>query len=278
MSSKTAPRILVFDSGVGGLSVAESIRLQHPHCSLIYASDNAAFPYGTKSEAVLVERVDRVLHAIQSQVDADVIVLACNTASTVALPNIRERFSLPIVGVVPAIKPAAQLSQTKVIGLLATPGTIARSYTHNLVQEFAQNCRIIPLGSSELVQLAEEKLRYPLNLPDNFSARLQALLEPFREIPNMDTVVLACTHFPLLKAELRDTLTQVTHWIDSGDAIARRVGYWLEQLDCPRPDEGEAPCHYSLFTQKHDSIMALSSALNNRGLGDIRFILLPQDD
>ncbi|MGH1441655.1 MAG: glutamate racemase [Cellvibrionaceae bacterium] len=290
----TAPRILIFDSGVGGLSITESIRAQHPHCSITYASDNAAFPYGTKDESELVERVDTVLHTLQELSKADILVVACNTASTVALPKIRERFQLPIIGVVPAIKPAAKVSESKVIGLLATPGTVSREYTKELINKFAKDCTVIPLGSSELVKLAEEKLRCSTNtVSPSFMQRLHTILEPLTHHPNMDTVVLACTHFPLLRNELTQILPSIKHWVDSGDAIARRVGYWLDELGLSNPESVKTASintstkkHYSLFTvdsetqkdtQAHQGsvqleIAQLEPALSSRGLGDIRFV------
>lgn len=295
----TAPRILIFDSGVGGLSIAESIQAQHPYCNITYASDNACFPYGTKEAEELTERVDKVLHQLQAYTQADIIVVACNTASTLALPTIRERFTLPIVGVVPAIKPAALMSQTKVIGLLATPGTIARAYTRDLIDQFAGDCSIISLGSSELVELAEEKLRGNVSFETSFppsttslQERLTNIVSPFNDSPQMDTVVLACTHFPLLKDELKHALGHIKHWVDSGEAIARRVGHWLNELKlsptnkCSNNDGLNALKHYSLFTslsnkqhaneqrtkEQQDSISQLTPALTQRGFGDIRFI------
>ena len=154
-----APRVLVFDSGVGGLSVAQEIQQRLPQISLVYASDNAFFPYGTKGEAELIARVDQVIDALLARYPADILVIACNTASTLTLPHLRSKLSLPIVGVVPAIKPAALMSKSGVIGLLATPATVARPYTHELIREYATNCQVISLGSSALVQIAEQKLR-----------------------------------------------------------------------------------------------------------------------
>lgn len=282
----TTPRILIFDSGVGGLSITESIRAQHPYCSITYASDNAAFPYGTKEEAELIERVDVVLHRLQSLSKADMIVVACNTASTVALPKIRERFNLPIIGVVPAIKPAARVSDSKVVGLLATPGTVSRDYTKELISQFANNCQVVPLGSSELVELAEEKLRSNTDVASlSFIKRLKTIIQPFADSPTMDTIVLACTHFPLLRSELQQVLPNIKHWIDSGDAIARRVAYWLDELGLEpqksTSQENKAPNksiaqHYSIFTTgsqaQKNTITQLEPTLLSRGLGDIRFV------
>jgi glutamate racemase len=232
-------RILVFDSGVGGLSILQEIRRQYPHCCFFYASDNAAFPYGTKTEEELIERVDVVLHQLQQTTQADIIVVACNTASTVALPRIRERFSQPVIGVVPAIKPAAAISQSKVIGLLATPGTVKREYTQQLIAQFAADCEIISIGSSELVHLAEQKLRGETITQQQLEPIVQRLIHN----PEIDTVVLACTHFPLLKEELKIALPNIKHWVDSGEAIARRVGHWLSQQNVdtksPQPNDGK---------------------------------------
>src|SRR5690606_34311233 len=127
------PRVLVFDSGVGGLSILAEIRARVPHCELVYACDNGAFPYGTKGEEELVARVDWVLKALIRATAPDIVVVACKTASTVALPHVRAHCQKPVVGVVPAIKPAAKLTQSGVIGLLATPATVARPYTLGLI-------------------------------------------------------------------------------------------------------------------------------------------------
>lgn len=221
----TNPKILVFDSGVGGLSILQAVRARLPGCDYVYASDNAAYPYGTKPEEDLVVRVNHVLRALIRQVSPDVVVVACNTASTVALPRIRSHFTNPVVGVVPAIKPAAASSRSKVIGLLGTPGTVKRAYTQQLIDDFASGCRIIRIGSGELVDIAENKLRgEPVDAP-----ALKTLIQPFFDDGELDTIVLACTHFPLLIDELRMAAARPVDWVDSGDAIARRVASLLNE-------------------------------------------------
>lgn len=262
----TAARILIFDSGVGGLSILQEIRQQYPGCAFFYVSDNSEFPYGTKPEEVLVERVDHVLHQAEQLTQADIIVVACNTASTVALPRIRERFSQPVIGVVPAIKPAAIISQSKCIGLLATPGTVKRDYTQQLINTFANDCKVISVGSSELVSLAERKLRGEAIHPNE----LNTIIAPFKQDEALDTLVLACTHFPLLKTELQRALPNIEHWVDSGQAIARRVGYWLDTLSLPShniPPEGVA-----YFTQQSTYTHQLQSALSEFGLQKTNYI------
>jgi glutamate racemase len=259
---------LIFDSGVGGLSILQEIRQQYPHCCFFYASDNAAFPYGTKTEDVLIERVDTVLHQLHTETQADIIVVACNTASTVALPRIRERFSIPVIGVVPAIKPAATISSSKVIGLLATPGTITRDYTEQLIREFANDCNIVRIGSSELVLLAEQKLRgEPLD-----AKKIEGIVEPFRSNTKIDTIILACTHFPLLKDELKIALPSIKHWIDSGEAIARRVGYWLVHNE-PKTAKARPPTAY--FTPSTSDIQNLKRILNGVDIKQIEMLSIP---
>jgi len=264
----TAARILVFDSGVGGLSILQEIRQQYPHCCFFYASDNAAFPYGTKTEDELLERVDIVLHRLQQTTQADIIVVACNTASTVALPRIRERFSQPVIGVVPAIKPAAVISQSKVIGVLATPGTVKREYTQQLITQFASDCEVISIGSSELVHLAEQKLRGETITQQQLEPIVQRLIHS----PAIDTVVLACTHFPLLKEELKAVLPHIRYWVDSGEAIARRVGYWLETPDLSPIDQESRTVSTAYFTKNNQEIDKLKPILKALNLAKLSIL------
>ena len=239
--SNTRPTVLVFDSGVGGLSVYDEVRQLLPDLHYIYAFDNVAFPYGEKSEAFIVERVVEIVTAVQERYPLALAIIACNTASTVSLPALREKFAFPVVGVVPAIKPAARLTTNGVVGLLATRGTVRRPYTHELVARFASECKIEMLGSAELVVLAEAKLQgKPVDLEE-----LRKILRPWlrmKEPP--DTVVLGCTHFPLLEEELLQVLPEGTRLIDSGAAIARRTVWLLEHEspDALSADENIAFC------------------------------------
>ncbi|EQA3420084.1 glutamate racemase [Cronobacter dublinensis] len=223
--SEARPTILVFDSGVGGLSVYDEIRHLLPDLHYIYAFDNVAFPYGEKSEAFIVERVVEIVTAVQARSPLALAVIACNSASTVSLPALREKFAFPVVGVVPAIKPAARLTANGVVGLLATRGTVKRPYTHELIARFANECQIEMLGSAELVEIAEAKLHgEPVSLE-----ALRRVLRPWLRMPEPpDTVVLGCTHFPLLAEELLQILPEGTRLVDSGAAIARRTAWLLE--------------------------------------------------
>lgn len=252
--SETRPTILVFDSGVGGLSVYNEIRQLLPDLHYIYAFDNVAFPYGEKSEAFIVERVLAIVTAVQARYPLALAVIACNSASTVTLPALREKFRFPVVGVVPAIKPAARLTANGVVGLLATRGTVKRPYTHELVARFANECRIEMLGSAELVEMAEAKLQGKTVSLDE----LRRILRPWlRMAEPPDTVVLGCTHFPLLKEELLAVLPDGTRLVDSGAAIARRTA-WLLEHDAPDAHSDDSNIAYCMaLTPETVQLMAV---------------------
>lgn len=213
---------MFFDSGVGGLSVFAEVKKACPELSYDYLFDNACFPYGDKSEDFVIARVEQLLGAAADRFRPHLIVVACNTASTVALPYLRENITVPVVGVVPAIKPAARLSRRGIIGLLATPGTVKRQYTANLIHDFAGGTRVLCIGSADLARIAEDKLA---GISPNMG-EIQKILQPWLDLPAIerpDTVVLGCTHYPLLKAEIAAVLGPEVTLVDSGMAIARRV-------------------------------------------------------
>jgi glutamate racemase len=256
--------ILVFDSGVGGLTIVEPIAAVLPGAPIVYACDNAAFPYGPKPEDELVDRVHVVFDALLQRFQPRLLVVACNTASTVALPRLRSHYSLPIVGVVPAIKPAARLSQNRVIGLLATPGTVRRPYTDQLIAEFAADCQVVRVGSSELVLAAEQKLRGEPFDPTLLGELLRPILAA-----GADTVVLGCTHFPLLRDELEAAAGRPLTWVDSGDAIARRVQSLYPGAHSLATGHGS---RLAVFTRDEPQVAALTPALAARGFGPPGFI------
>lgn len=161
--------------------------------------------------------------------DPDLVVIACNTASTTALPHIRAALNIPVVGVVPAIKPAAAMSRTKVIGVLGTPGTVRRQYVDTLIEEFASDCHVILQGSVNLVDQAEAKLAGQAVNMNTIKGELGAMFSG-RAGMDLDAVVLACTHFPLLKDELKACVRQSVFWVDSGEAVARRVKSLLKDV------------------------------------------------
>ena len=219
-------RIVIYDSGVGGLTIYQRLvqRLakavdQH---SLVFVSDNEAYPYGTKTESQLLKRISQLADSITQTYNPDILVVACNTASTLALDSLRARLSCEVVGVVPAIKPAALLSETNTIGLLATPATIKRDYTNDLIATFAKHCTVVKVGSSDLVEAAEAKL----SGQQLDSALLAQVLQPFIKCEEMDVLVLACTHFPILANEISAAFksnNRSVSVIDSGEAIAKRI-------------------------------------------------------
>jgi glutamate racemase len=218
----TAPRILLFDSGMGGLTVAAAVRAAEPHAALIYAADNAAFPYGAWKEPELVERIVAVVGRLIAAVRPDLVVIACNTASTLALAALRERYAVPFVGTVPAIKPAAAQTRSGLIGVLATPGTVDREYTRTLIHTYAYHCKVFLHGARRLAEIAEAKLKG--QSVDRNELRNE-IAPVFRKRDNRltDVVVLGCTHYPLLLEEIRGAAPWPVAYIDPAPAIARRV-------------------------------------------------------
>lgn len=213
------PTILLYDSGIGGLTIYDEVRKAVPNAHYLYCFDNALFPYSEKSEGELIKQAVNIVQKIAEKQPLDLVVVACNTASTVVLPALRAKFPFPIVGTVPAIKPAAAISKTKTIGLLATVGTIKRPYVADLIQKYAADCVVEKIGQTKIVELAEEKLLHG-------QVDLQALaecVEAWRDHPSLDTVILGCTHFPFLKEELQQILPKVVFFVDSGEAIGKRV-------------------------------------------------------
>jgi len=232
--------LLIFDSGVGGLSVLAEIRKLLPGAPIVYAADSAGFPYGTKSAAEIAARVPTLLGRLAERFEPALIVIACNTASTIALDAVRAALDLPIVGTVPAIKPAAALSKTRAIGVLGTDATIVQPYVDRLAAEFAADCTIVRHGSAELVELAEAKLRGEAADPATYVRILDGLLgRPGGD--RVDTVVLACTHFPLVKAELEAASPRPLAFVDGNGGIARRTRWLARDLTWPDgPGEGIA--------------------------------------
>jgi glutamate racemase len=222
-----AAPLLVFDSGVGGLSVLRKIRALLPDAPVIYAADNAGLPYGTKTEAQIAARVSGLLGRMTERFRPRLVCIACNTASTIALASVREVLEVPIVGTVPAIKPAAAMTRTGVIGLLGTEATIRQVYVDRLEAEFAAGKTLLRHGAPELVQAAEAQLRGEPVDPAVY-ARAAAALRAMPGGDRIDTVVLACTHFPLVQPELARAFGGDVRFIDGSDGIARRIAALTE--------------------------------------------------
>ncbi|EDL48110.1 glutamate racemase [Erythrobacter sp. SD-21] len=219
--------ILLFDSGVGGLTVLAELRQLMPKAPVIYAADMAGLPYGTKTEAEVAARVAGLLGRMAERYNPRLICIACNTASTIALGMVREVLETPIVGTVPAIKPAAALTKTGTIGLLGTQATVRQGYVDDLEREFASDKTLLRYGANDLVALGEHKLRGESVSVDEVAKAARGLvLQVGGE--DLDTVVLACTHFPLLEPELREAFGKHVTFVHGAQGIARRIAHLLE--------------------------------------------------
>lgn len=255
--------LLFFDSGVGGLSVLAPTLKLLPNAPIVYAADSAGFPYGKRSEPEIASRVPALLGRLVERFHPRLAVIACNTASTIALEHVRSALDLPVVGTVPAVKPAAQISKSRVIGVLGTKATVRQPYVDDLAARFAADCTIIRHGSPELVELAEAKLGSgDISLDD-----VRAATAPMFDAPGggdrIDTVVLACTHFPLLQDELTHAFPGVTY-VDGGPGIARRIAYLTRDEAWPTiPSPG-----VMLFTgpTRHPALAMLA----RYGIGEIK--------
>ena len=237
-----AAPLLFFDSGVGGLSVLAPTRALLPHAPIVYAADNAAFPYGTRSEAEIAARVPALLGRLVERFRPRLAVIACNTASTIALDHVRAALDIPVVGTVPAIKVAAQQSKTRVIGVLGTEATVRQPYVDELAARFAADCVVIRHGSPELVALAEAKLAgEPVTLEAVEAAIGPLFAKPFGN--QIDVIVLACTHFPLLADEIAVAFPRVA-LVDGGAGIARRIAHLTQRQAWPE----QAPPGIVIFT------------------------------
>jgi glutamate racemase len=227
-----APTILVFDSGLGGLTVQREIRAARPDARFVYCADDAAFPYGRLSEEAVVARVTAVIDRLIAAWRPDCVVIACNTASTLVMPHLRRRHDLPFVGTVPAIKPACLTSASKMVSVLATPGTVARDYTRALIAEFGGGCVVTLVGSPHLASLAEAVMRGEAADEAAIAAEIAPCFIDGAD-RRTDAVVLACTHYPLLTDIFRRLAPWPVTWIDPAPAIARRV---VQILGPARPD------------------------------------------
>ncbi len=255
----TAP-VLFFDSGVGGLSVVAPARDVLPGAPFVYAADTAGFPYGTKTEEEIAARVPALLGRLVERYRPRLVVIACNTASTIALSVVRSALDVPVVGTVPAIKPAAEASVTRVIGVLGTEATVRQPYVDRLSAEHAGDCRVVRHGSASLVALAEAKLRgEPIAVGDVRAAVAGLFSGP--DGAGIDTVVLACTHFPLLAEELVAAVPHPVRFVDGGPGIARRIAHLTTGQAWP----AAAPEGIAVVTRLDDATRALVPAFAARG-------------
>jgi len=263
------PKILVFDSGLGGLTVLAEVARLRPDAALVYAADNAGFPYGALAPDILLARVVAVVARLVARFAPDAVVIACNTASTLVLPSLRSKFpEIPFVGTVPAIKPAAELSRSRLVSVLATPATVARDYTHDLVRTYAAHCEVTLVGSRKLASLAEAFMQGE-EIAD--AAILAEVAPSFAENgeSRTDCVVLACTHYPLLAAQLERLAPWEVTWIDPAPAIARQTDKILRERRGFSEPEAQVPrmaAHQAVFTGPAAPGPKLLAALRIRGL------------
>jgi glutamate racemase len=217
-----APRILVFDSGLGGLTVFREVAKARPDADYVYVADDAFFPYGRQKEEALIGRVVALMAELITAHIPDIVVIACNTASTIVLPHLRARFTVPFVGTVPAIKPACSASRSKRVSVLGTEATVKREYTRALIRDFGQGCDLTLVGSAHLAAIAESALH---GTPPNDADIARELAPCFVDGDGRrtDTVVLACTHYPLVLDSFGRLAPWPVDWIDPAPAIARRV-------------------------------------------------------
>ena len=262
------PTILLLDSGLGGLTVLAEVRRARPDAGFVYAADDAAFPYGDWPEEALADRVATLMGCLVARYAPDLAVVACNTISTLVLPVLRDRFDLPFIGTVPAVKPAAALSRSGRISVLATPGTVRRDYTRGLVAAYAGGCEVDLVGSTRLATLAEAELAGDPASDDAIRAEIAPC---FRDEAGRrtDVVVLACTHYPLLLDRLRRLAPWPVTWVDPAPAIARRVLQIAGGPSDTEPGGGDGRDGLAVFTGTPDLTVCLRQALAARGLLDI---------
>ncbi|MEI9914829.1 MAG: glutamate racemase [Methylovirgula sp.] len=264
------PHVLIFDSGLGGLTVLAEVMRLRPDVSCLFAADDAGFPYGRLAEPALIARVGTVVAHLISDYAPDAVIIACNTAATAVLPHLRASYpQIPFIGTVPAVKPAAAQSRSKLISVLATPGTVARDYTHDLVRTYAAHCDVTLVGSTQLASLAEACMKGE----DVADAAIVAEIAPsFVEKGGQrtDCIVLACTHYPLLLKQFERLASWPVAWIDPAEAIARRLDHVLqEKLGVAAPDTENWPQNAAMFTSGAVPSPALAKALHERGIGGI---------
>jgi glutamate racemase len=256
--------ILLFDSGVGGLSVLAEVRQALPKAPIVYVADNGGFPYGTKTEAEISARVPALLGRLAERYRPRLVIIACNTASTIALAGVRAALNLPIVGTVPAIKPAAEQSKTRVIGVLGTNATVRQPYVDDLSAQFASDCLVLRHGSAALVELAEASLRGEPTPDSAYADALAGLLDQAGG-DRMDIVVLACTHFPLVADRLAAVAPRPLRFVDGAQGIARRTAHLMRDQQWP---EAPAP-GIAVFTAPIAMSEGLRTSLAAFGLSTI---------
>ncbi len=245
MSGASTPGgpLLVLDSGLGGLTVLRELRAVMPTRRFVYIADDAAFPYGDWDEDGLSDHLIGLIGTLLDRHRPCGVVIACNTASTLALAPLRKRFpAVRFIGTVPAIKPAMERTASGVVAVLATPGTVKREYTRQLIAQFADGRTVQLVGSTRLAAMAEAHLHGEEPKLDAVRAEIAPCFLAL-EGRRTDIVVLACTHYPLLANLFRRAAPWPVDWLDPAEAIARRASDVLPSappsLAWDEPDHAE---------------------------------------
>lgn len=254
------PRLLVFDSGIGGLSVLREIVAARPDAAITYVADDEGFPYGGWDEPALTDRIVGLMERLVAEHRPDLVVIACNTASTLVLGPLRARFAMPFVGTVPAIKPAAERTRSGLVSVLATPGTVRRDYTRSLIEAYAAHVQVTLVGSPHLATLAEAALRGEA-VPDALVLREAAGCFVETAGARTDTVVLACTHYPFLVETLARVAPWPVDWIDPAPAIARRVVHLVGPAQTVRSGRGAGRALFTTGRSQQSGIVRLVESL-----------------
>ncbi|MBO1023718.1 glutamate racemase [Ochrobactrum sp. SD129] len=241
--------VLVFDSGIGGLTVLRELRVMMPDRRFVYIADDAGFPYGDWEEEALRARIVELFGKFIAGYDPEIAVIACNTASTLVLDDLRRAYpAVPFVGTVPAIKPAAERTSSGLVSVLATPGTVKRAYTRDLIQSFATQCHVRLVGADRLAGVAEAHIRGE-KIDEALVVEQIAPCFVEKDGERTDIVVLACTHYPFLANVFRRLAPWPVDWLDPAEAIARRTVSLLQ----PRQIDEELHHHDDLavFTSQN---------------------------
>ncbi len=264
-------QLAVIDSGIGGLGVVREIRRLLPDADIVYVADNGGFPYGNQPDATVVARCAAIVAALERLIEPSAVVVACNTATTVALAPLRAQFPVPFIGCVPAIKWAAKVSRTKTFGLLATPATVRREYLRELIEKFAQGCTVLTHGSQRLAPVAERRFRgLPIDL-----AVLREEVEVLTKAPGgeaLDTIVLGCTHYGFVLDELKAVSSPSITWLDPAPAVARRVQNFLSALPPDQPRKMALPANVAIFTAPLPDAEMLRPRIAEFGFPELRVI------
>ncbi len=280
MNDNDHKSILVIDSGIGGMTVVKAIREINNAISVAYISDSAFFPYGGLESRVLTDRLHTLVDQALDRFSLDAVVIACNTASTVVLDNLRAAFSVPFVGVVPPVKTAGEISRSRIIGLLATEGTVRRAYIDALINDFAPDCQVVRVECPDLAPMAEDKVR---GLPVD-RTRLRAALSACRvpALSDMDVVILGCTHYPILRTEIADELSDGIELLDPAMPVARQLMRVLD-IEHGRARRRQTNSDQFFFTDDENSFNSMrlflaEAGFSESGYWNARSLLAGSDD